>query len=109
MNFEVRATLHFVKRAKKLSKRYNSFKQDLDELIDSLSFNPNQGVPLGKYCYKIRMSISSKNKGKSGGARVITNVKIVDNIVFLMDIYDKSEIENITDKQLQGLIDKLSE
>ncbi|MCU0326256.1 MAG: type II toxin-antitoxin system RelE/ParE family toxin [Spirosomaceae bacterium] len=109
MNFEVRATLFFVKRAKHLSKKYHSFKKDLSELIDSLTINPNQGIPLGKDCYKIRMGITSKSKGKSGGARVITNVKIVDNVVFLMDIYDKSEIENITDKHLQGLIDKLPE
>jgi hypothetical protein len=28
--------------------------------------NPTQGTPLGKDCYKIRMAISSKNKGKNG-------------------------------------------
>ena len=53
------------------------------------------------------MAISSKNKGKSGGARVITYVKIVDEVIYLLSIYDKSETDTITDKELlertQGL------
>ncbi|MDX1919215.1 MAG: hypothetical protein SFU25_00605 [Candidatus Caenarcaniphilales bacterium] len=35
---------------------------------------PNLGTFLGNNCYKIRLSIKSKSKGKSGGARVITHL-----------------------------------
>lgn len=40
---------------------------------------------------------------------MITYVRIVKNIVFLMDIYDKSEQANISDKELQMLIEILSD
>ena len=65
--------------------------------------NPFIGTSLGKNFYKIRLSIRSKGKGKSGGARVITCVKILATTVYLASIYDKSEKENITDKELKEL------
>ena len=46
------------------------------------------------------MSIESKNKGKSGGARVITCVKIIDEVVYLLAIYDKSERSTLKDKEI---------
>jgi hypothetical protein len=58
------------------------------------------GEPLGNNCFKIRMAISSKNKGKSGGARVITYLRIADEIIFLISIYDKSDADTISDKEL---------
>ncbi len=67
------------------------------------------GTPIGKDCYKLRITIVSKGKGKSGGARIITYVRIVKKTVFLMDIYDKSEQVNITDKELLMLIDILQQ
>jgi hypothetical protein len=73
--------------------------------LDSLEINPIQGEPLGKDCYKIRMAIASKNKGKSGGSRVITCVKVVNETVFLLSIYDKSEKENIEDSKLKSLLE----
>jgi hypothetical protein len=60
-----------------LAKKYPSLKSDFTDFLESLAENPTQGTPLGKDCYKIRMAISSKNKGKSGGARIITNVYVV--------------------------------
>ncbi len=68
-----------------------------------------QGIPLGKECYKICLAISSKGKGKSGGARIITYVRVTKNIVFLMDIYDKSEQSTISENELQWLIQLLAE
>lgn len=62
--------------------------------------NLNRGYPWGKSCYKVRMAIKSKGKGKSGGSRVITCVRIVKSTVHLLTIYDKSEKENITDEEL---------
>jgi len=55
------------------------------------------------------LSITSKGKGKSGGARLITYVRVINKSVFLMDIFDKSEQSNISDKELQMLIDILAE
>ncbi len=66
-----------------------------------------QGTPLGQGCYKIRLAISSKGKGKSGGARVITLVWVRDEQVFMLSIYDKSEQEDINDSRLQELLRNL--
>jgi hypothetical protein len=74
-------------------------------LAEELLENPLMGEPLGKDCYKIRMAITSKNKGKSGGSRIITYVKMVNETVFLLSIYDKSEQENIEDDKLKKLLE----
>jgi hypothetical protein len=55
---------------------------------------------LGNNCYKIRIRIVSKNKGKSGGGRVIVNVHIINKMVSLLTISDKTEKENITDSEI---------
>jgi hypothetical protein len=73
------------------------------ELID----NSKGGVMITQNCYKIRMAISSKGKGKSGGARVITYVIAPGETIFLLSIYDKSEQSSITDIELQELIESI--
>ena len=50
------------------------------------------------------MSIASKGKGKSGGARVITCFKIANKTVYLLTIFDKSEKENLSDKEIKELL-----
>jgi len=109
MSFDVIATKPFERKLKRLAKKYKSLASDLVSVIDELIENPTLGTPIGKDCYKLRIAIASKGKGKSGGARMITYVRIVKQTVFLMDIYDKSEQANITDKELQMLIDILQE
>jgi hypothetical protein len=77
------------------------------ELVQSLKDNPEQGTALGNDCYKIRLAIASKGKGKSGGARVITYVQVSQTTVYLLTIYDKNEKENISDKELQSLLEEI--
>ena len=77
-------------------------------MVDSLEQEPEQGTPIRNHCFKIRLAIASKGKGKSGGARVIIHVVITDKVVFLLDIYDKSEQSNITDKELWELLKLIS-
>lgn len=72
--------------------------------MEILEQEPEQGTNLGNNCYKIRIAIASKGKGKSGGARVITNFVIDEATVYLISIYDKSEKENLTDKELDELL-----
>lgn len=94
----------FDRQLKRLVKKYPSLKEEYFELIESLEQNPKQGTSLSNNCYKIRIAIASKRKGKSGGARVITNFVITDATVYLLSIYDKSEKENLTDKELVELL-----
>ena len=110
MSYEVIATPRFGRDIKKLVKKYLSLKKEYAQLVNELAEDPQlYGTPLGDNCYKIRISIASKGKGKSGGARVITHIVVKEKTVFLLTIYDKSEKENITDKELQELLNQLSE
>lgn len=93
MNFRIKITRNFEKEAKPLLKKYPSFKSDIVKLIDDLELNPELGKPLGNGLYKIRIAISSKSRGKSGGARVITYVILENEIVHLISIYDKAEYD----------------
>jgi mRNA-degrading endonuclease RelE of RelBE toxin-antitoxin system len=75
MSYNIEITDNFKKEAKKLIKKYASLKNEIAELGIELAKNPTLGTPLGNDVYKIRLAIASKNKGKSGGARVLSFVK----------------------------------
>lgn len=109
MSYNVIATKAFERRVKKLAKKYPSIINDLIGIIEQLEENPKIGTPLGKDCFKIRVAIKSKNTGKSGGARLITLVRFENKNVFLLDIFDKSDQETITDKELELLIKLLDQ
>ncbi len=104
MSYSILPIPPFDKQLKRLSKKYPSLKKEFLELIESLEQNPLQGTSLGNNCFKIRIAIASKGKGKSGGARIITHIVIENEIVYLISIYDKSEKANITDKELKELL-----
>jgi mRNA-degrading endonuclease RelE of RelBE toxin-antitoxin system len=103
-NYDVITPDFCERQLKHLSKKYPSIRQDVDKLIAELETNPQMGTPLRNSCRKIRLAITSKGKGKSGGARVITHTIVINNIVYLLTIYDKSEQATITDKQILELV-----
>lgn len=110
MNFEVIPTPDFEKSFKALAKRHRSLKQDILDFTESLQNNPFQGDELTPGIRKIRMAIASKGKGKSGGARVITYTVLTieeDGIVYLLDIYDKSDYSTVDVSILQKKIQEL--
>ena len=106
-NYDVVVAESFKKTSRNLSKRHSSLGRVFNKLISSLEEDPEQGTPIGKGCYKIRLNITSKKKGKRGGARVITYVQIVETTVFLLTIYDKSEKESLSDAELADLLNNL--
>lgn len=109
MSYNIEVTHFFEKQLKRLAKKFPSLKNEFLNLIESLQENPEQGKSLGNSCYKIRISIASKGKGKSGGARIITHLQILENKIFLLSIYDKSEQSDITDKELIAWIRALDQ
>ncbi|MEY4875017.1 MAG: hypothetical protein RL708_166 [Bacteroidota bacterium] len=109
MNYKVIATTRFKKELKRLAKKFPSLKNEFAELIETLEHEPTSGIALGNSCYKIRLALASKGKGKSGGARVITYVFVADTTVFLLSIFDKSEKENINDKELELLMKNIEQ
>lgn len=104
MRYNVVSIPPFDKQLKRLAKKFPSLKSEFARLIEILETDPVQGKSLGNSCYKIRLAIKSKGRGKAGGARVITHVQVVELNVYLLTIYDKSEHEDITDKELGYLL-----
>lgn len=71
MAYDVLTTPDFEKFFKKLHKKYPSLNNDLKEIISELEKDYQIGISLGNNLFKKRMAIESKNKGTSGGARII--------------------------------------
>jgi mRNA-degrading endonuclease RelE of RelBE toxin-antitoxin system len=104
MSYSVELTNNFKKEAKKLVKKYPSLKLELGKLGRELSENPTTGDHLGNNVYKVRIAIKSKGKGKRGGGRVMTQVKVVKEKVYLFSIYSKGEKDDISDDEIKELI-----
>jgi hypothetical protein len=104
VSYSIKTIASFDRQARRLAKKHASLGQDLTELVLALRATPTQGTSLGHNCYKIRLRIASKGKGKSGGARVITCVLTVATEVYLLAIYDKSAQDSISDAELLALV-----
>ena len=92
------------KQLKRLAGKYPSLKKEIAQLAERLTVDPAIGTPIGKGSYKIRLAIASKGKGKSGGGRVITHVRVLASKVYLLAIYDKSEKDTLSDRELLDLL-----
>jgi hypothetical protein len=104
----IRTTVWFDKELKKLAKKHKSLAADFRQLLASLEEDPTQGTPLGRGAFKIRMAITSKSAGKRGGSRVITYFRNEFDVLYLVDIYDKSEKDNISNADLNHFIDEIN-
>lgn len=104
MNYNLKASHLFEKEFKRLCKKHRSAKDDVISFIQELKKDPFQGTNIGKECYKIRIAIKSKEKGKSGGFRLITRVRITHNTIYLLSIYDKAERDSISDKEILDIL-----
>ena len=103
-------TEEFLRKAKRLAKRYRSLADDIDDLQQELMKNPNIGDSLGGGKRKIRLGVKSKGGGKRGGLRVITLnvlVEATDTCVNLLTIYDKKEIQNVSERYINQIIRNL--
>jgi mRNA-degrading endonuclease RelE of RelBE toxin-antitoxin system len=95
MNYQIKVTPDFERSTKRIAKKYKSIYKDILHLIDQLEQNPQLGVFLGNNLYKIRIKVTSLGRGKSGGGRVITYVKVIESTVVLVEVYLKSEADAI--------------
>lgn len=107
MSYNIILTHRFEKEIKRLSKKFPSLKNDFIQFVARLSENPENGTSIGSNCYKFRLAIGSKGKGKSGGARIITYLYIESESLYLLTIYDKGEKENLKSNELKDIIDTL--
>jgi len=107
MKYNVLSIPPFDRQLKRLAKKFPSLKAEYAALIEELEENPETGIPLGNNCFKIRLKIASKGRGKSGGARVITHIYVENETVFLLAIYDKNEQTDISNKELKELLSEI--
>ena len=109
-NITVSVSDDFAKEAKRLAKKYPSFKQDYKDFLDSIKENPLQGDEITKNRRKISMAIKSKGKGKSGGARVVTFNVLTNTekgqVVFLL-LYDKEDASTVKVNVVKQLVQDL--
>ena len=103
----IRTSDEFKTAYKRLKKKYRSLEADFAVLLASLQENPRQGVEILDDIWKIRMNITSKGRGKSGGARVIVRVRIVMDELQLLYIYDKADFENVSDAYLRDILKRM--
>jgi mRNA-degrading endonuclease RelE of RelBE toxin-antitoxin system len=107
MSNRVVLTAYFLKKAKRLLKKYHSLEVSLKNLEHKLILNPKSGISYGSNIYKIRIADESKGKGKSGGFRVITYVieeTAHETNIFLITIFDKSEEASIDKDDIKGIL-----
>ncbi len=104
MNFEVVPLKPFERQLKRLVRKFPSLKREITELAAALAEDPNKGTSIGQGCRKIRLSMASKGGGKSGGSRVITHVRVTSERIYLLSIYDKSDKDTLSDKEIKGLL-----
>lgn len=107
MNYKILPTRRFEKELKRLVKKFPSLISEYSTLIDTILQNPESGTSIGNNCFKLRVAIASKGKGKRGGARVITYLFIQKATIYLLTIYDKSEKVDVKDSELDEMIQDL--
>lgn len=110
MSLEIIRSKYFTTEFKRLSKRYRSLLDDYELLLESLRANPLQGIEIAPHIRKVRMAVSSKGRGKSGGARVITFDALVseqEGRIYLLLIYDKSEASNVKMDVVKEIVKEL--
>jgi len=73
MKYNVLTIPPFDKQLKRLARKFPSLKTEYAALIEDLEENPQKGTSLGNNCFKIRLAIASKGRGKSSGTRVISH------------------------------------
>ena len=99
----------FKRALKQLAKKYPSVPDDYLRLLEKLEEDPQQGESLGKNCYKVRFDIASKKTGKRDNSRVITCVRMVEDMIHLLDIYDKADRSTVSDRELDNLIKQIED
>ena len=106
MNLKLIPTPEFSRSVKKLFKKYRLISKDLKNLEKELTNNPKSGIELGNNCFKLRIPNSSIPTGERGGFRVIYYYKDKNNNIYLLAIYSKTDVENISDRKLSDILEK---
>ena len=99
---------NFRRQIKRLQRKYPSVTEELRDLVLALETDqrPGELVPNVGYdgVFKIRLRNRSARRGRRGGFRVVYYEQVSD-LVFLLLIYSKSEIENIPSVDIRRVLE----
>ena len=90
------------------SQKFRSLEDDIKKFKNDISKLPS--VDLGGGVFKYRLLVKSKNTGQSGGFRVVTLEVLItkdQKNITMLTIYDKSEQESISKKEIEAIIKSL--
>ncbi len=104
MSLTIISLPNFAREVKSLHKRYRKIGEDLRELRSQLAADPKAGISIGDHCYKIRLANHSVPTGKSGGFRVVYYYLDGNEDLYLISIYSKSDLENISDTKITDIL-----
>ncbi len=104
MKLEVVEKSLYKKVLKKLAKRYRNIEKDVDDFLNTITTKEDLGIELKSNIFKARIRNSDKHKGKSAGYRLISYLAVIDSKLYLLYIYDKSQIENLSEKEIDSII-----
>jgi mRNA-degrading endonuclease RelE of RelBE toxin-antitoxin system len=103
---DIKLTVEFQRKIRILAKKYRRIRLDLQEVLQKLQAGELVGDRLqdvGNTVLKARVKNSDAQRGKSGGYRLIYWLQSPATIV-LLDIYSKSEQENIEIAEIQRIL-----
>lgn len=111
MSFRIEPTSYFQRQTRKLFKKYRKIVEDLDEINQTLTKNPQAGDPIEGFnnlIWKIRMGSSDMQRGKSGGFRIIYLFRdTLSEVIYLLTIYSKTEQEDIDKQEIMDILKKV--
>ncbi|WP_346938200.1 hypothetical protein [uncultured Clostridium sp.] len=111
--YDIVPTKKFIKDMKYYTKKKNYYKlkNDVNELVEDLQNGnligyevPNMILPLGEDVYKVRMVNSTTKVGKLGGFRIIYYVVKNDLDIYLLTIYEKADVVNVSQNDIANMI-----
>ena len=113
MSYQVIPTPRFLADVEfyRVKKKYRKIDEDITEVVTALENGLLLGdeitglkLPENESSYKVRVANTSAKVGKSGGFRLIYYVIRDDCEIYLLTIYSKKDLENITNDEIVELI-----
>lgn len=103
-DMKVIKSAHFEKEYLALEKKFRKISEDI-ESFERYSHR-ELGTSLGSHLYKFRLKNSSIPTGQRWGFRIIW-LLLNEDTFLLLSIYSKTEKENITDKEIEKILENI--
>ena len=111
-SIEIILSLEYQQSLRKLAKKYRNIRSNLDPVIQALQNGDLVGDRIqgleSVVVFKVRVQNSDAQRGKSGGYRLVYELRSSTSIAILA-IYSKSEREDIRADEVQDILNQFDE